>query len=309
LFTTELPAHFLFLGSWAIAALCSKDELERAWIKFQLNVAAIRPTIGPLCNIAFEARRGHTFYPGAAPQDLGVRAVMMATPGERNGIPDAFNAATNGSYAARTISVVAASVILIWLDSAIQNLARDLNQPSAAEMLAGDDIAGEPGQAPVKASTLLWAAGNNVRHVDEWFATASSYKNPQSPDDNRLRQRQDRSMKPLAAVLGCSLPITENVAFEVFQVLTAESETQGSFDRLELHILRVGQDLVQRSGLTGAPIGVTVTETRHRDDLGEEDRRNIVISDGIARAASSLPDTGRLESVRPLLDPPNDEPD
>lgn len=56
-------------------------------------------------------------------------------------------------------------------------------------------------------------------------------------------------MVSLTRVFGCPLPITENVAFEAFQVLTEESEERGSFDRMELHLLRIGQDLIHRAGL------------------------------------------------------------
>jgi hypothetical protein len=69
---------------------------------------------------------------------------------------------------------------------------------------------------------------------------------------------------------------------------------------MELHLLRIGQDLAHRAGLLNAPIGVTVTERLPLDVVLVQFPQNYVDSDGFGRAASSLPDTGRLGNVRPL---------
>ncbi|HEV2738949.1 MAG TPA: hypothetical protein VGU66_10255, partial [Candidatus Elarobacter sp.] len=284
------------------------QQLEQQWVTFQFDVAGLRGAIGPLYQVTANARRSHTFYPGQAPDPRVVRAVMGPTPGERNGVPDASLITSGGTYVARILSVVAAGVILIFLDTAIQDFARRIGQPTGKDMQSGDDIPTTTGRLPEKASTIIWAAANSVRHVDEWFATADAYRNALSRDDVRLRDRQNSSMQPLAAVLGCALPITENVAFEVFQVLTEVDETSGTFDRLERHVLRVGQELIQRAGLANAPIGVTITEICSLDAIATEPSQNVMMSDGVARAASSLPDTGRLGSVRPLKGPHDDAP-
>lgn len=276
------------------------DELERVWVRYQLDIASIRSAIGPLYNLAANARRAHTFYPGQGPTPTVARALMGATVGAPNGVPDALSESVEGVFAARTLSVMTASILLIWFDSAIQEVARRLSQPRGLAMNAGDDMRVPAGQPAVKASTLIWAAANAVRHVDEWFATSSEYKNPQTAADHERKNMQDRSMIPLATVFGCPLPITENVAFEAFQLLAEESEERGSFNRMELHLLRIGQDLVHRAGLPNAPIGVTVTERLPLDVVLAHFPQHYTESDGIGRAASSLPDTGHLGNVRPF---------
>lgn len=276
------------------------EQLERIWVKYQLDVASIRSAMGPLYNIAANARRGHTFYPGQGPNSTVPCAVMGATVGVPNDVPDALSESFDGVYAARTLSVMTASILLIWFDSAIQDIARLLSQPRGLAMNAGDNVRVPAGAPAVKASTLIWAAANAVRHVDEWFATTNEYRNPQTKRDVERKEMQDRSMVPLATVFGCVLPITENVAFEVFQVLSEESEERGSFDRMELHLLRIGQDLVHRAGLPNAPIGVTVTGRLPLGVVLAQFPQNYTESDGFGRAASSLPDTGRLGNVRPL---------
>lgn len=280
--------------------LSAAEILERAWISFQLDVAAMRGAIGPLYQAAVDARRHHTFYEGNGPEGSAVVAIMRPTPDVRNGVPDVQSITNGGSYVARLVSVMTASVILIYYDAAIQKLARELGEPTGSEMQAGDAFATTGGTDPVKASTLIWAGANNVRHVDEWFATAKSYSAPQTRREIALRETQNRSMEPLAAVLGCQLPITDNAAFEVLHLLTEVSPTEGRFDRLELHLLRIGQDLVHRAGLINAPIGVTIAGQKPYAALTDAERARLMISDGTARAASSLPDTGRLESVRPI---------
>jgi len=280
----------------------TKAELERVWISYQLDIAAIRSAIGPLYQIASNARRAHTFYPGQEPKPLVPRAIMGATAEEQNGIPDALFESIGSVYAARTLSVMAASILLIWFDSAIQTLARNLLQPNGEDMDAGDVIRVAVGQMPVKASTLIWAAANAVRHVDEWFANAEAFRNPQNAADHRLKRIQERSMFPLSVVFGIPLPITENVAFETFQVLTEETEERGTFDRMELHLLRIGQDLVRRAGLENTPIGVTVTEWLPLEVARAQFPGELTLSDGIGRAASSLADTGRLLNTRPSSD-------
>jgi len=66
-------------------------------------------------------------------------------------------------------------------------------------------------------------------------------------------------MRPIAATLGIELPVTENVTYETIHLLVKLNQHQGSYERLERHVLRVGQDLVQSAGLVDAPIGVRVT--------------------------------------------------
>jgi hypothetical protein len=107
-------------------------------------------------------------------------------------------------------------------------------------------------------------------------------------------------MEPIERVLGCGLPITENVAFEVFLLLTEYDDGQGSYDRLELHVLRIGQDLVRRAGLTSAPIGVVVREVLTAEQVKHVPSERLVMSDGIARTASSLPTTDRLGELHPI---------
>jgi hypothetical protein len=182
------------------------EQLERIWVKYQLDIASIRSAIGPLYNIAANARRGHTFYPGQGPNPTVPRAVMGATLGAPNGVPDALSESIDGVYVARTLSVMTASILLIWFDSAIQDIARRLSQPRGVGMNAGDDVGVPAGQPAVKASTLIWAAANAVRHVDEWFATANEYRNSQTKRDVERKKMQDRSMLPLATVFGCALP-------------------------------------------------------------------------------------------------------
>jgi hypothetical protein len=254
-------------------------------------------------NMAFEARRHHTFDQSGAADWKVVQAVMGATQGEPNGIPDALTVATTGTYAARTASVLAASVILLWFDAMIQKLASDLGQQNGPRMLAGEDISNS-GTPPVKASTLLWAGANSVRHIDEWYARRNSYNNPQSKDERDKRNQQSRSMEPLSAVLGVPTPITENAAFEVLQHLVAISDTQGDYIRLERHILQIGLDLIERSGLAAAVVGVSVTGYRDPDDLTDVSPDDIVMSDGTMRSASSLPDSPWLGSVRPANEAP-----
>lgn len=106
-------------------------------------------------------------------------------------------------------------------------------------------------------------------------------------------------MEPLATVLGCSTPITENAAFEALQHLLAVSDTHGEYARLELHVLRIGKDLVQRSGLANAPIGVSVTGYHDASVLDSARPEDVVITDGTMRAASSLPGSPWLGKVGP----------
>jgi hypothetical protein len=47
------------------------------------------------------------------------------------------------------------------------------------------------------------------------------------------------------------LPLTDHIAFEVLQ-LFSEDPTEsgaGSYDQIELHVFRIGQDLIQGAGL------------------------------------------------------------
>jgi len=277
-------------------------SLERLWVRYQLDVAALRPALGPLYNAAGEGRRAHTFFVGQEPPDLGFSAAMGPTVEHPNGVPDIFAMITGGSYSGRIVSVAAASAILILLDSAIQEFARALRADSGADMDAGDDIAAaDVATPPVKASTFIWAGANNVRHIAEWSTSASTFLNPKTAEDRRLRERQENSMAPLAAVLGCGLPITENVAYEVFHYLVMLDETHGSFDRLERHVLCIGQDLAQRAGLAGAPIGVTLTEVVPTATIkAGYPPGDLLMSDGIARAASSIEVAHRVLNVRPL---------
>jgi|HubBroStandDraft_6_1064221.scaffolds.fasta_scaffold05586_6 hypothetical protein len=84
---------------------------------FQLEIAALRSALGTLYNIAFNARKEHTFFPGSAPQPKGVQAIMGPTIGEPNGIPDALTRADGDTYTARTISVLSASMIILSFDA------------------------------------------------------------------------------------------------------------------------------------------------------------------------------------------------
>jgi hypothetical protein len=271
--------------------------IERRWVLFQMNVAALRPALGPLFNVCGRGRRAHTFYRGQQPPELAARASMGPTDGEPNGIPDTFGVMSEGAYSGRIASVAAASTILLLLDTAIQEFARELGMPGGLTMNAGDDLPYIAGSGPVKASTLIWAGANNVRHIDEWFARSASFSNPRDQRDRIIRARQEASMRPIAGALGASLPVVENVAYEVVHLLTMVSDMQGTYDRVELHVLRIGQDLVHRAGLADAPIGVTVVDVVPRAEIGTA---NITISDGIARSASTIEDVAHLFNVRPL---------
>lgn len=274
-------------------------ELEIAWVSFQLNVAASRPTLGPLYDLAFNARKLHTFEPQRAPRALLIQAVQGPTAGEPNGIPDALYIATSGTYAARSTSVLAASAILLHADSAIQKLAADLGQANGAAMLAGEELP-DSGSPAVKASTLIWAGANNVRHIDEWYAWRNTYLNPQTRAERDKREQHRRSMEPIAAVLGVPTPVTEIAAFEILQHLVALSDTKGEYDRLELHLLTIGQELVARAGYRNAIIGVTVNGYADARTLNQIPADQVNMSDGIMRAASSLPDSNRLGAVPPF---------
>lgn len=274
-------------------------ELEQSWISFQFVIAACRPTLGPLYDAALKGRSMHTFYPDSAPRTLLVRAVEGITAGAPNGVPDAFFITTSGSYAARQTSVLAASAIILHLDSAIQKLAVDLGQANGLGMMAGEEMLNS-GESPVKASTLIWAGANNVRHVDEWYEWRRSYTNPRTKVEREKREQHRRSMEPIAAVLGISTPITENAAFEVFQRLVAVNETRGEYDRLELHILKIGQELIARAGYLDPIIGVTVNEYVDAGERGLVPSEHLHVSDGVMRAASALPDSDRLGSVAPM---------
>jgi hypothetical protein len=237
----------------SVMAAHSDKQLEQLWIKYQFNIAGLRGTLGPLFNVAFHARQAHTFNIGEGPETRAVHATMGPSPGEPNGIPDGHAVMTGPTYGARAASVMAASTILMTFDSAIQELATRLGSGRGANMQVGDRIANLARTLSEPASTLIWAAVNNIRHVDEWHASAATYSDPRSQGDIDLRERQNRSMVPLANVLGCKLPITDNIAFEVLQLLAELPNDQGSYDRVELHVLRIGQDAVQRAGLTGHP--------------------------------------------------------
>lgn len=275
------------------------NQIEKIWVDFQINVAAARRTLGPLYQGCHKSRHEYTFVFGEKPKPKIARVAMGCTDGQPNGIPDITDETGTASYAARLFSVVSASAIIHTIDSMIQKLAQDLGQPTGRNMFAGDNVRTASGEYSVKASQVIWAAANAFRHLDEWYATSESYQNPKSPNDLARRTKQNYSMEPLATVLGCALPITENVAFEVFQVLTEIDETSGSFDRLELHVLRVGQDLVHQAGLPGAPIGISLLGVLPMEAAENIPAEHIHMSDGIMRSASSLPDTGRLLNVKP----------
>jgi hypothetical protein len=188
----------------------SDKQLEQLWIKYQFDIAGLRGALGPLFNVAFHARQAHTFNIGEGPETRAVHATMGPSPGEPNGIPDGHAVMTGPTYGARAASVMAASTILMTFDSAIQELATRLGSGRGANMQAGDRIANMARTLSEPASTLVWAAVNNIRHVDEWHASAATYSDPRSQGDIDLRERQNRSMVPLANVLGCKLPITDN---------------------------------------------------------------------------------------------------
>lgn len=273
-------------------------KLEQRWVTFQLEIAALRGPLGIMCDVAFNARREHTFFPGGEPEAKVAEAVMGATANEPNGIPDAFGDTSGGTYAARTLSVMAASVIILWLDAAIQKLARDLGQSVGASMLAGDNVPG-PASPPVKSSSFLWAAANSIRHIDEWHASKDAFQEPRNASEKALRDKQMASHESLAGVLGHNAPISENVAFEALQCLVATSESSGNYLQLERHVLRIGQDLVQRKGLAPAPIGVSVKRYHDLANLGSIAPEDLVMTDGTMRAAASLPDVTWLDRVGP----------
>ncbi|MGC2406758.1 MAG: hypothetical protein WA431_10175 [Candidatus Cybelea sp.] len=279
-----------------------RKKLEQRWVTFQLEIVALRGPLGTMCDIAFNGRREHTFFPGNEPKAKVVEAVMGATPSEPNGIPDAFAVTSGGTYAARTLSVMAASIIILWLDAAIEKLARDLGQPVGASMLAGDDVAG-PASPPVKMSSFIWAAANSIRHIDEWHGSKDRFQEPSNASEKALRDKQNASHEPLAGVLGHNAPITENVAFEVLQCLVATSESKGNYLHLESRVLRIGQDLVQRNGRGPAPIGVTVKGYHDLANAGSVAPEDIVMTDGTMRAAASLPDVAWLDQVGPRPKP------
>jgi len=273
-------------------------QLEQLWINFQFEIAAARGTFGPMYQASVDARKAHTFYVGTQPEALMLRSVMEPTSDQPNGVPDGHALASGGTFGARFASVATAQVIIIALDSVIQEFARRLGAGQGSNMHAGDLIWNKQKDKSERASTLIWAAANNVRHVDEWFAFAATYRRPTSQEDIRMRDRQNRSMEPLANVLGVALPITENVSYEVFQLLTEVSDDKGTYDGLERHMLRIGQDLIHRAGLTGAPIGVKVLETVPSERIASIRPEDIIISDGMGRTASSLA-TDRLLDVTP----------
>lgn len=287
-----------------MTANLSPKRLEQLWIRFQFDIAGVRGVLGPMYQAAVDARRAHTFHVGSQPQTKALRAIMTATPGEPNGVPDGYAIMTGLTYGARVASVSTASVVIMTLDTAIQGFAGQLTAGQGANMLAGDLIFNASGNASERASTLIWATANNARHVDEWFRTAFAYKDPRSKEDIRLREMQNRSMEPLAHVLGCELPITDNVAFEIMQLLSEFAPNQGSYDRIELHALRIGQDLIHRTGLTNAPIGVTIKDALRPEVLVSVAPEDLIVSDGIARTASSLPTTERLAELTPIDDLP-----
>lgn len=278
----------------------TKKKLEQRWVKYQLDIAGLRSALGAMCNIAFNARREHTFFPEDAPRGKGVQAVMGATAGEPNGIPDAWSIACGDTYTPRSMSIMAASIIILSLHAAVRQLATELGQPSSASMQAGEDMPG-PANPPVKASKFLWAAANSVRHVDEWHVSGHAFNEPRNAAEKSLLDKQKASIEPLAAVFGHAAPITENVAFEALQCLVAASESAGNYLQLELHLLRIGQDLIQRSGLSPAPIGVTVTAYHDLADLEKIPADDVVMSDGTMRAAASLPDVTWINPIGPRL--------
>lgn len=282
-------------------------RLEQVWVRFQLDVASLRPALGPLYNAAKYGRRAHTFFSDQEPEHKFPECKMGPTAHEPNGVPDLWNVSTGGSYAGRAISVASASTILQAFDTAIQALAHELGFASGANMSAGDDIPFTLSANPVKASTLIWAGANNVRHIEEWASTTAAFLNPRTADDRRLKSQQRRSMAPLAAVFSVKMPVVENVAFEVFGFLTKVSEEQGTYDRLELHVLRIGQDLIRRAGLDPAPIGVTLRRMLTKSEIAGTDPNRVTISDGIGRTASSVEDVGHAFNVRPLSDDSTEE--
>lgn len=165
-------------------------------------------------------------------------------------------------------------------------------------MQAGDDMR-RPANPPVKASTFLWAAANSIRHVDEWHEAKYAFEKPRNAAERGLRDKQRASIEPLAAVFGRAVPITENVAFEALQCRVATSESSGNYLQLELKALRIGQDLIQRSGLSSVPIGVTVTAYHDLASLKSIPAEDLVMTDGTMRAAASLPDLAWLGQVGP----------
>jgi hypothetical protein len=223
---------------------------------------------------------------------------MERTESERNGVPD-IHTALYPTYVARTESVISAGMIILWLDTAIQQLARSLELPGGEGLKAGELIpAMTPGGDGVRASTVIWAGANNLRHVDEWAASSGDFLQPQTAKQTQRKAQQIKSMTPIARVLGAELPIRELCSFELLQILVTERDlNRGSYDRLELHVLQIGRDLIERAGLADARIGVRVTGTGEIDSVPEEDR---FVSDGVARAASSLPDLG-LPKVKPAI--------
>jgi len=280
----------------------TRKQLEQRWVKFQLDIAGLRPALGAMCNIAFNARKEHTFFPDGAPRGKAVQAVMGATVGAPNGIPDALSVACGDTYTQRTMSVMAASTVILWLDSSIQQLAIELGQPSGTSMQAGDEMPG-PANPPIKVSTFLWAAANSVRHVDEWHGSKHASGAPGNAAEGRLRDKQRASIEPLAAVFGQAAPITENVAFEALQCLVATSNSAGNYLQLEFHLLRIGQELIERSGLSSAPIGVTVTAYHALASLKDVPADDLVMSDGTMRAAASLPDVTWINPIGPSSRP------
>jgi hypothetical protein len=115
-----------------------------------------------------------------------------------------------------------------------------------------------PAPPPIKASSFLWAA-NRIRHIEEWHESKHAFDKVQNPTERFLREKQKASIERLAAVLGHAVPITENVAFEALQCLVATAENTGNYLQLKLHALRIGRDLIQRSGLAAAPSRRDVT--------------------------------------------------
>lgn len=169
-------------------------------------------------------------------------------------------------------------------------------------MLAGDDMPG-PASPPIKASHFLWAAANSIGHIEEWHESKYAFDEARNAAERILRDKQKASIEPLAAVLGRAVPITESVAFEALQCLVATAENTGSYLQLELHVLRIGQDLIQRSGLASAPIGVSVTAYRDFTNLAGVAQEDLVMTDGTRRAAGSLPDLTWLGQVGPRKTP------
>src|SRR5579883_2516774 len=167
------------------------EQLERAWIEYQQNVASLRCVIPEFLNAAFIGRQQHTFVVGQdePPKAEVHRFIMEPTEGAMNGIPTLVPS----YYVGRLVSVHTAGVILLVTNSTVQRLARDLGLPDRFSFDVGSIVAA-PGCRGTRAAPLLYAASNHFRHIDEWAEDAADWNKPRDEAQRHRHNTQVRSM-------------------------------------------------------------------------------------------------------------------